>query len=176
MGVSVLVYVERKNKDTGKWELTTEEPVTTRFNYIFNNSTEEFPKLKWEDISDGLQKKFPRDEQSGADCAGFYSTTLDELEAGVAKTTSETFVRLNTIVKALGAQRFYRDDGEESWSDVPERKDGADLTIPVSIALMDDLQYAFQDLRDIGHREAFDVILSDHIGWDGEHRVVLVAC
>jgi hypothetical protein len=101
---------------------------------------------------------------------------LDELEAGVAKTTSETFVRLNTIVKALGAQRFYRDDGEESWSDVPERKDGADLTIPVSIALMDDLQYAFQDLRDIGHREAFDVILSDHIGWDGEHRVVLVAC
>ena len=171
MGVDVSAYVEKKNKDTGKWELVTNEPVSSRLKYILEDWNE-LPKVQWEELSEGLQKKFNRDE-NGLSYSTYYTTTLDNLENDVAKRTNEAFTRINTIVKALGAERIYRDDGEECvyGDDIDRDK----LTIPINIDLVEDLQMEYGSVRKIGQIEALDVILSEHIGWDGEYRIVLVA-
>lgn len=172
MGVDVSAYVEKKNKETGKWELVTKEAVSARLKYILED-WEEMPKIAWDDLSDEMKEKFKKDE-NGQVYATFYVTTLNALEMAVTKQTSEVYTRLNTIIKALGAPRIYRDDGEECWSGDDEKKEK--LTIPVNMWLMEDLQYAFQDLRKIGQRETLDLILSENIGWDGDYRIILTVC
>ena len=174
MGVDVAAYVERKNKETNKWELVTESPVSTRLKYIIDDF-DELPRIQWGDLSEGIQKKFPKDE-NGQAYATFYVTTLEDLEREVEKQTTSTFTRINTIVKALGAYRIYRDDGEESaWGGVDDDKSDK-LTIPVNKDLIEDLQMAFGDVRKIGQREALDLILSEYIGYDTEYRVILSVC
>lgn len=171
MGVDVSAYVEKKNKETGKWELVTESPVSTRLKYILEDWVE-LPRVKWEDLSEGIQKKFPKDE-NGQEYVTFYATTLEDLEREVEKQTTSTFTRINTIVKALGAYRIYRDDGEESaWGGEDDDKSDK-LTIPVNKDLIEDLQMAFGDVRKIGQRESLDLILGEHIGYDTEYRVIL---
>lgn len=169
MGVDVSAYVEKKNKETGKWELVTENPVSSRLKYILDDYNE-IQKIGWDDLSDGLKEKFKKDD-SGNVYANFHVTTLDELENSAARLTSETYTRINTIVKALGATRIYRDDGEELWGDGEGSKES--LTFQVNKELVDDLQLAYGTIRSIGQREALDVVLSEHVGYDTEYRIIL---
>lgn len=172
MGVDVTAYVEKKNNETGKWELSTQEAVSARLKYILED-WDDMKKVDWDDLSDGLQKKYPKDE-NGLAYATFYVTTLDELESEVARRTTETFTRVNTIIKALGADRVYSDEGEETWGgggDDSNKKDK--LTFPVNKDLIEDLQFAFSDVRKIGQRETLDLFLSENIGYDGEYRIIL---
>ena len=173
MGVDVSAYVEKKNKETGKWELSTQEAVSARLKYILED-WDEMKKVNWDDLSVGIQNKYPKDE-NGQTYATFHATTLDELESEVARKTSETFTRINTIVKALGADRVYNDDGEETWGGGGDDSDKKDkLTIPVNKDLIEDLQFAFSDIRKIGQMETLDLFLSENIGYDGEYRIILV--
>ena len=75
------------------------------------------------------------------------------------------------IVKALGCGKVYSDDGEElePWGD-DEKKDK--LTFPINKELVEDLQYGYEDMRKVGQREAFDLFISEYIGWDGEYRII----
>ena len=159
MGVDVAAYVEKKNKETGKWELSTQDAVSARLKYILEDWND-MKKVDWDDLSDGLQKKYPKDE-NGQTYATFHVTTLDNLEDAVAKKTTETFTRINTIVKALGADRVYSDDGEETWGGGDDSNKKDKLTIPINKDLIEDLQFAFSDVRKIGQMETLDLFLSE---------------
>ena len=183
MGVDVSAYVEKKNTETGKWELSTMDAVSTRLKYILDEWND-MKKVDWEDLSEGLKNKYPK-AADGTTYATFHVSTLDELEMEVSRKTTETFTRINTIIKALGVDRMYSDDGEEeeeeseSWSGGGGGGGGGDdysnkLTIPVNRELIDDLQFAFSTVRQIGQRETLDLFLSEKIGYDTEYRIILV--
>ncbi len=168
MGYDVSAYVEKKNAD-GKWELVTPEAVSSRLKYIFEDY-KEFPEVKWDDLSDGMKEKFKKDE-NGQVYSTFYATSLQTLEDKTSTKINEVFTRLNMIVKALGCGKVYSDDGEElkPWGD-DEKKDK--LTFPINKELVEDLQYGYEDMRKVGQREAFDLFISEYIGWDGEYRII----
>lgn len=168
MGYDVSAYVEKKNAD-GKWELVTPEAVSSRLKYIFEDY-KEFPEVKWDDLSDGMKEKFKKDE-NGQVYSTFHTATLQALEDKTSTKINEVFTRLNMIVKALGCGKVYSDDGEElePWGD-DEKKDK--LTFPINKELVEDLQYGYEDMRKVGQREAFDLFISEYIGWDGEYRII----
>ena len=168
MGYDVSAYVEKKNAD-GKWELVTPDAVSSRLKYIFEDY-KEFPEVKWDDLSDGMKEKFKKDE-NGQVYSTFHTATLQTLEDKTSTKINEVFTRLNMIVKALGCGKVYSDDGEElePWGD-DEKKDK--LTFPINKELVEDLQYGYEDMRKVGQREAFDLFISEYIGWDGEYRII----
>lgn len=168
MGYDVSAYVEKKNAD-GKWELVTPEAVSSRLKYIFEDY-KEFPEVKWDDLSDGMKEKFKKDE-NGQVYSTFHTATLQALEDKTSTKINEVFTRLNMIVKALGCGKVYSDDGEElePWGD-DEKKDK--LTFPINKELVEDLQYGYEDMRKVGQREAFDLFISEYIGWDCEYRII----
>ena len=174
MGYDVSVYVEKRNVESGKWELVTPRAVSSRLKYIFDDYNK-FQKVDWDDLSDGLKEMYikEKDDTTGeARCyTNFYSTTLQELEDKSCAKINETFTRLNVIVKALGCERVFSDDGDElePWGD-DEKKDK--LTFPINKQLVEDLQYGFETVRQIGQREAFDLFISEHMDYDGEYRIV----
>jgi hypothetical protein len=177
MGVNVSAYVERKGAD-GKWELMTAKAVCSNLKYVIEDYNE-LPRVEWDELSDGLKERFTmeKDDTTGeARCyANFYSTTLQDLENELSKRTRETFVRINTIVTALGAARIYNDDGEEmDWGG--EADESSNLTIPVRKTLIEDLQLAYATIRQIRLQEAFDLFVSEHIAYGDESRIILVVC
>ena len=172
MGVDVSAYVERKNKDTGKWELVTENAVSTRLKYVIEDYNE-LPRMKWEDLSEGMQAKFKKDENGNVFC-NFHVTTLDDLEKSVSSRAHDVFSRMNTIVKALGVDRIYSDDGDEIDCYGEDTKEK--LTFPVSKSLIEDLQVGCNEIRKVGQQEAFDLLVSEYVSYDAECRIILVVC
>ena len=168
MGYDVSAYVEKKNAN-GKWELVTPRAVSSRLKYIFDDYNK-FPTLSWDEVSDGLKEMYKKDE-NGNVYSSFHVATLQELEDKSGAKINETFTRLNVIVKALGCERVFSDDGDElePWGD-DEEKDK--LTFPINKQLVEDLQYGFETVRQIGQREAFDLFISEYINYDGEYRIV----
>lgn len=174
MGVNVSAYVERKNQD-GSWELVTAAPVSSNLKHILKDYNE-YGRLQWEDLSDGLKEKFKKDENGNCYCT-FHTVTMSELEGEVESSLKQTFTRVNTIVEALGCSRIYSDDGEETgWGADDDEKGKDKLTFPINKKLVEDLQYALDTMRDIGRREAFDLFVDEHMEWGKEYRVVLVVC
>ena len=174
MGYNISAYVEHKNKDTGKWDLVTEKPVSSYLKYIFDDF-QDYPKLKWEDLSEGLQNIYKRekDESTGEErCyASFYTKTTQELEDAVSSQIHDAYTKLNVIVKALGCGRMYSDDGDElDWGDDDKEK----LTLPINKSLVDDLQWGYDTMRKIGQREALDLVLSEYTEYGEDYRVVFV--
>lgn len=174
MGYDVSVYVEKRNVENNKWELVTPHAVSSRLKYIFDDYNK-FQKVNWDDLSDGLKEmyKLEKDDTTGeARCyTSFYSTTLQELEDKNNGKISDCFTRLNMVVKALGCERVFSDDGDElePWGD-DEKTDK--LTFPINKQLVEDLQYGYENMRRIGQREAFDLFISEHMDYDGEYRIV----
>lgn len=169
MSVNIAGYVEVKGED-GKWKLVTEHPVCSRLKYIIEDY-HELPRLKWEDVSEGLQNRYQKDE-NGEVYASFYRTSLSDIETKISNEVKETFTKLNVIVEALGADKMYSDDGEE----VMYGSDSKDnLTFPVNKTLIDTLQYGYEHMRKIGQKEAFDLFINEHIDYGQEHRIVFVA-
>lgn len=174
MGYNIAAYVEHKNKDTSKWELVCRKPISTCLKYILNDFNE-YPKLKWEDISTGLQEIYKKDKDSEGNevCyATFYTQTPDELESAVGRKIKDVFTRLNVIVRALGCQRVFSDEGEElePWGD----EDSEKLTYPINKQLIEDLQFGYENMRNVGQRESFDLFLSEFTEYGEEYRVVFV--
>lgn len=177
MGYNIAAYVERKNKDTGKWELVTEKPISSYLKYIFDDY-KYYPKLNWEDLSIGLQEKYKKGIDDFTDeetCyASFYAKTTQELEDSVSSKIHDAYTKLNMVIKALGCSRIYSDDGDEiePWDDDGKEEDK--LTLPINKQLVEDLQYGYGLMRNIGQKEAIDLVLSEYIeqGWD--YRVVFV--
>ena len=147
MGVNVSAYVERKNED-GSWKLVTASPVSSNLKHILKDYNE-YGRLQWEDLSDGLKEKFKKDESGNCYCS-FHLVTVSELEGEISGSIKQTFTRVNTIVEALGC--------------------------PINKRLVEELQYALDTMRDIGRREAFDLFVDEHMEWGKEYRVVLVVC
>lgn len=171
MSMNLSAYVEKKNVETGNWELVTEKPISTRLKYVIDDY-DTYRRIAFEQLSDGLKAKYNTDD--GIQYGTFYHTTLDELESHINSSLTEQFSKVNMIVKALGCHRMYSDDGEELeyYGDDDNAKDK--LTFPINKELVEDLQYACNSIRKIGQREALDLILNEHIEYDGEHRVILV--
>jgi hypothetical protein len=174
MGYDVSAYVEKKNKETGKWDLVTPQAVSARLKYIFDDYNK-FPQVKWDDLSDGMKGMYKqeKDDTTGeARCyTNFYVTTLQELEDKTSDKINDCFTRLNMVVKALGCERVFSDEGDElePWGD-DEKKDK--LTFPINKQLIEDLQYGYETMRQIGQREAFDLFISEYIHYDGEYRII----
>lgn len=174
MGYNIAAYVEHKNKDTGNWELVTEKPISTCLKYIFDDY-QEFPKLEWDNLSQGLKDRYKKEKDSeGRELcyAGFYTKTPLELEDAVSDKIKDTYTRLNVVVKALGCSRVYSDDGDEiePWGDDEKDK----LTFPINKQLVEDLQYGYENMRNIGQREAFDLMVSEYTEYGEDYRVVFV--
>ena len=175
MGYNISAYVEHKNKDTGKWELVNDKPVSSYLKYIFDDY-QDYPKLKWEDLSEGLQNIYKRekDESTGEErCyASFYTKTTQELEDAVSSQIHDAYTKLNVIVKALGCYRVYSEDGEEvdGWGEDDKEK----LTLPINKQLVDELQYGYDAMRKIGQKEALDLVLSEYTEYGEDYRVVFV--
>lgn len=173
MGVNVAAYVEKFNEETKEWGLVTQEPISTRLKYVIDDY-DELPRIQHKELSKEMQGKFKPDAD-GNQYASFHVTDLEALEEKVSNDVRSAYVKINTIIKALGVRPIYRDDGEESvWYDEDGEKEK--LTFPINKALLEDLQYAISDLRKMGQREAFDLLLSEHIGYETKYRVVLVVC
>ncbi len=174
MGYSIEAYVEHKNKDTGNWELVTEKPISTCLKYIFDDY-QEFPRLEWDNLSQGLKDKYKKEKDSEGKevCySSFYTKTPLELEDAVSDKIRDTYTRLNVVVKALGCSRVYSDDGDEiePWGDDEKDK----LTFPINKQLVEDLQYGYENMRNIGQREAFDLMVSEFTEYGEDYRVVFV--
>ena len=175
MGYNIAAYVEHKNKDTGKWELVCKKPVSSYLKYIFEDYNE-YPKLKWEDLSDGIKGIYPqeKDDTTGeAKCdASFYTKTTQELEDAVSTKIHNAYTKLNMVVKALGCPRVYSDDGDElePWGDEEKEK----MTFPINKQLVEDLQYGYEEMRSIGQKEAIDLVLSVYTEYGEDYRVVFV--
>ena len=166
MSYNISAYVERKGGD-GKWELVTERPVSSNLKYVFEDYRN-FRQLNWEDVSDGLQKKYAK-EDDGTCFANFYVATLDELEEKVSADARTAYTRMNMVVRALGCSRIYNDDGEEMDSGGDDGK----LTIPISKSLVEDIQLEYATIRNVGQREAFDLIVSEVMtDYNAAYRVV----
>jgi hypothetical protein len=174
MGYNIAAYVERKNKDTGKWELVCKKPISSYLKYIFDDY-QDYPRLKWEDLSSGLQEIYKKEKDSEGKevCyASFYTKTTQELEDSVSSKIHDAYTKLNMVVKALGCSRVYSDDGEElePWGDDEEDK----LTFPINKRLVEDLQYGYEVMRSIGQKEAIDLVLSEYTEYGEDYRVVFV--
>ena len=174
MGYNIGAYVEHKNKDTGKWELVTEKPISSYLKYIFEDY-QDYPKLNWEDLSAGLQEKYKKEKDSEGKevCyASFYTKTVQELEDEVSKKIHDAYTKLNVVVRALGCVRMYSDDGDElePWEDESAEK----LTFPINKSLVEDIQYGYNTMRNIGQMEAMDLAISEYIEYGEEYRVVFV--
>ena len=175
MGYNIAAYVEHKNKDTGKWELVTRNPISSYLKYIFEDYNE-YPKLKWEDLSSGLQEKFKKEknESTGEEVcyASFYTKTTQELEDAVSSKIHNAYTKLNMVVKALGCSRVYSDDGDEldPWGDEEKEK----MTFPINKQLVEDLQYGYEEMRSVGQKEAIDLVLSEYVEYGEDYRVVFV--
>lgn len=171
MGYNLSAYVEQKDGDD-KWVLTSDRPISSRLKYIIDDY-KDFDSLDWDDLSDGLKGIFKKDED-GKVYYSFYVARIEDIEAKISEKIKETYVRINTIVKALGCQRFQSDDGEElePWGD---EEDKEKLTLPINKQLIDELQYAIADIRKIGQREAFDLFASELMSdYDAVYRIVFV--
>ena len=170
MSVNLSAYVEKKNVETGNWELVTEKPISTRLKYVIDDY-DTYSRIAIDQVSDGLKAKYKTDD--GIQYGTFYHTTLDELESHINSSLTEQFSKVNMIVKALGCHCMYSDDGEElEYYGDDNAKDK--LTFPINKELVDDFQQACYEIRKIGQREALDLILNEHIGYDGEYRVIFV--
>jgi hypothetical protein len=175
MGYNIAAYVERKDKETGKWVLATERPISSYLKYIFDDF-KEYPTLGWEELSEGLQNIYKRekDESTGEErCyASFYTKTTQELEDAVSANIHDAYTKLNMIVKALGCSKVYSDDGEElePWGDDEQEK----MTLPINKGLVEDLQYGYEAMRNIGQKEAIDLVLSEYTEYGEGYRVVFV--
>ena len=174
MGYNIGAYVEHKNKDTGKWDLVTENPVSSYLKYIFDDY-QEYPKLDWEKLSTGLQGKYKKEQDPGGNevCyATFYTKTISDLENEVSTKIHDAYTKLNMVVKALGCNKVYSDDGDElePWGE----DDKEQLTFPINKQLVEDLQYGYDTMRDIGRMEAINLVLSEYTKYDEEYRVVFV--
>lgn len=171
MGISVSAFIEVKN-DKGNWELVGGgKPVSASVKYLIDDY-HECPRLEWDDLSEGLQGVFKKDED-GRVYTTFYTTTLKELEEYTDKKVREVYTHINTIVKALGCARMYSDEGEEidNWDTDEKEK----MTFPVNKQLIEDFQWALADNRRIGQREAFDLFIADNTEWGKEYRIVFAA-
>ena len=174
MGYNIGAYVEHKNKDTGKWDLVCKKPISSYLKYIFDDY-QDYPRLKWEDLSSGLQEIYKKEKDSEGKevCyASFYTKTTQELEDAVSSKIHNAYTKLNRVVKALGCSKVYSDDGEElePWGD----EDNEKLTFPINKRLVEDLQYGYETMRSIGQREAIDLVLSEYTEYGEEYRVVFV--
>lgn len=174
MGYNIAAYVEHKNKDTNKWELVCKKPISSYLKYIFDDY-QDYPRLKWEDLSSGLQEIYKKEKDSEGKevCyASFYTKTTQELEDSVSSKIHDAYTKLNMVVKALGCSRVYSDDGEElePWGDDEEDK----LTFPINKRLVEDLQYGYEIMRSIGQKEAIDLVLSEYTEYGEDYRVVFV--
>lgn len=174
MGYNIAAYVEHKNKDTNKWELVCKKPISSYLKYIFDDY-QDYPRLKWEDLSSGLQEIYKKEKDSEGKevCyASFYTKTTQELEDSVSSKIHDAYTKLNMVVKALGCSRVYSDDGEElePWGDDEEDK----LTFPINKRLVEDLQYGYEVMRSIGQKEAIDLVLSEYTEYGEDYRVVFV--
>ena len=174
MGYNIGAYVEHKNKDTGKWELVTQNPISSYLKYIFEDY-QEYPRLNWEELSTGLQGKYKKEKDSEGNevCyATFYTKTISELENKVSTKIHDAYTKLNVVVKALGCNKVYSDDGDELE---PWGEDGKDqLTFPINKQLVEDLQYGYNTMRAIGQMEAINLVLSEYTEYGEEYRVVFV--
>lgn len=171
MGYNISAYVEQKDGD-GKWVLVSDRPISSRLKYIVDDY-KDFDSLNWDDLSDGLKGIFKKDEDGNV-YYSFYAARIEDIEAKIAGKIKESYVRINTIVKALGCQRFQSDDGEElePWGD---EEDKEKLTLPINKQLIDELQYAIADIRKIGQREAFDLFTSELMSdYNATYRIVFV--
>lgn len=174
MGYNIGAYVEHKNKDTGKWDLVCKKPISSYLKYIFDDY-QDYPRLKWEDLSSGLQEIYKKEKDSEGKevCyASFYTKTTQELEDAVSSKIHNAYTKLNMVVKALGCSKVYSDDGEElePWGD----EDNEKLTFPINKRLVEDLQHGYETMRSIGQREAIDLVLSEYTEYGEEYRVVFV--
>ena len=174
MGYNIGAYVEHKNKDTGKWDLVCKKPISSYLKYIFDDY-QDYPRLKWEELSSGLQEIYKKEKDSEGKevCyASFYTKTTQELEDAVSSKIHNAYTKLNMVVKALGCSKVYSDDGEElePWGD----EDNEKLTFPINKRLVEDLQYGYETMRSIGQREAIDLVLSEYTEYGEEYRVVFV--
>ena len=174
MGYNIGAYVEHKNKDTGKWDLVCKKPISSYLKYIFDDY-QDYPRLKWEDLSSGLQEIYKKEKDSEGKevCyASFYTKTTQELEDAVSSKIHNAYTKLNMVVKALGCSKVYSDDGEElePWGE----EDNEKLTFPINKRLVEDLQYGYETMRSIGQREAIDLVLSEYTEYGEEYRVVFV--
>lgn len=171
MGYNISAYVEQKDGND-KWVLVSDRPISSRLKYIVDDY-KDFDSLSWDDLSDGLKGIFKKDEDGNV-YYSFYAARIEEIEAKIAGKIKESYVRINTIVKALGCQRFQSDDGEElePWGDDEDKEK---LTLPINKQLIDELQYAIADIRKIGQREAFDLFASELMSdYDATYRIVFV--
>ena len=174
MGYNIGAYVEHKNKDTGKWDHVGQKPISSYLKYIFDDY-QDYPRLKWEDLSSGLQEIYKKEKDSEGKevCyASFYTKTTQELEDAVSSKIHNAYTKLKMVVKALGCSKVYSDDGEElePWGD----EDNEKLTFPINKRLVEDLQYGYETMRSIGQREAIDLVLSEYTEYGEEYRVVFV--
>ena len=174
MGYNIGAYVEHKNKDTGKWDLVCKKPISSYLKYIFDDY-QDYPRLKWEDLSSGLQEIYKKEKDSEGKevCyASFYTKTTQELEDAVSSKIHNAYTKLNMVEKALGCSKVYSDDGEElePWGE----EDNEKLTFPINKRLVEDLQYGYETMRSIGQREAIDLVLSEYTEYGEEYRVVFV--
>ena len=174
MGYNIGAYVEHKNKDTGKWDLVCKKPISSYLKYIFDDY-QDYPRLKWEELSSGLQEIYKKEKDSEGKevCyASFYTKTTQELEDAVSSKIHNAYTKLNMVVKALGCSKVYSDDGEElePWGE----EDNEKLTFPINKRLVEDLQYGYETMRSIGQREAIDLVLSEYTEYGEEYRVVFV--
>lgn len=170
MGYDISAYVEKKNKDTSKWDLVTTNAVSSRLKHIFNDYRD-FRQIGWDDLSTGMQEHYKKDEEGNVWC-NFYVVTLQELEGITNRRINDVFTKLNVIVKALGCSKVFSDEGEElePWGD-----DDGKLTYPINKQLVEDLQYGYESMREIGQREAFDLFIHESMDdYDGEYRIILV--
>lgn len=172
MSMNLSAYVEKKNMETGNWELVTEKPISTRLKYVIDDY-DTYRRIAFEKLSDGLKTKYKTDD--GIQYGTFYHTTLDELESHINSSLTEQFSKVNMIVKALGCHRMYSDDGEElEYYGVDDDNAKDKLTFPINKELVEDLQHACNSIRKIGQRETLDLIFNEHIGYEGEYRVIFV--
>ena len=80
MGYNISAYIERKNNN-GEWELVSTNPISSRLKYIFPEY-QDFASLTWENISKGLQEKFPQETLPDGKTVcyySFYTKTLSQL-------------------------------------------------------------------------------------------------
>lgn len=170
MGYDISAYVEKKDGD--KWVLVSERPISSRLKYIIEDY-KKFAQTSWDDLSDGMKEKFKKDED-GKVYHNFYAASVEEIESRISDKLKDTFVRLNTIVKALGCQRVYSDEGDElePWGDDDDKDK---LTFPINKQLIEELQLGVSELRKIGQMEAFDLIASELMpDYDATYRIVFV--
>ena len=172
MGVHLSAYVEEKT-DKG-WKMVSKESPSHYLESIFSTYSRDFRRENWDNLSDGLKKKYPKEEKENICYATFYVSTIEEIESKINANIHDIFTRLNLVLKALGSDRIYNDDGEESAG--YESESESKMTIPINKALMEDVQYGYSAMREIGQQEAFTLFMNQYIDdYSKSYRIVFVA-